>query len=242
MLLVIVGQQLADTPIVNLPRDLGVDLPTVGYQRLGWAYDYGGASWLVHGVRRVLELPVHHYVELDFQGFAAAVDALGGLEIHLDHAVHDARAGLDLDAGTQTLDGVAALSLVRTRRGTAHSQLSSADGRIVRDSQLAWLVEAVQAKLSHGVRPLAMVRALLTLERHVVVDESLARAGLATVLPMVRDKPLRLTHLPVRDLASRAELTSLFPPYLRSGASYLELDQPTAPEVIAVLRSLLLGD
>lgn len=67
------------------------------------------------GMCLTLGIPVDHLVTVTMRGFADAVDALGGVEVTLPTAVRDAYSGLDLPVGASRLDGVQALSLVRSR-------------------------------------------------------------------------------------------------------------------------------
>ena len=82
-----------------------------------------GASWL-EGPQRTIDLfcqglgvGVNHLVQVDFAGLVELVDALGGIEVHLDHALRDELAHVELDAGQQRVDGWTALALVRSRQG-----------------------------------------------------------------------------------------------------------------------------
>jgi LCP family protein required for cell wall assembly len=63
-----------------------------------------------------LGIPTEHLVSVDLAGFAAVVDAAGGLEVDIPAPVRDPGAGLLLpDAGRQHVDGTTALALVRSR-------------------------------------------------------------------------------------------------------------------------------
>lgn len=100
--------------LLSIPRDLYVDIP--GHTgRINGAYNDGAAS-LVQTVQAALGIPVHHYVEIDFVGFKALVDALDGVEICFDTATRDAHTGLDIPgAGCYVLDGTMALAYARSR-------------------------------------------------------------------------------------------------------------------------------
>ena len=39
-------------------------------------------------------IPIHHYVEVDFEGFKRIVDAIGGVSIWFDVPVRDTNTGL----------------------------------------------------------------------------------------------------------------------------------------------------
>lgn len=101
--------------LVSLPRDTLVDLPGHGKQKLNAAFNFGGGKLLVQTVEQLTNLRIDHYAEVGFGGFASVVDAVGGVDICVDAPINDPKAGLNLQAGCQTLDGAQALGYVRTR-------------------------------------------------------------------------------------------------------------------------------
>jgi anionic cell wall polymer biosynthesis LytR-Cps2A-Psr (LCP) family protein len=66
-------------------------------------------------VQSALGVPIHHYVEIDFQGFKKIVDAVGGVSVCVDHPSRDKHTGLFMKPGCSTLDGVEALAFARSR-------------------------------------------------------------------------------------------------------------------------------
>ncbi|MEX0846228.1 MAG: LCP family protein [Ilumatobacteraceae bacterium] len=104
-----------EAALLSIPRDLWVDIPGKGTDRINSAYAEGPAV-LVQTVQDALGLPVHHYVEIDFSGFKQLVDAVGGVELCFFYPTRDTRTGLDVpEAGCHTADGVEALSYARSR-------------------------------------------------------------------------------------------------------------------------------
>ena len=101
--------------LLSLPRDLKVDIPGNGTNRINAAFVFGGPDLLVQTIQTNFDIPIHHYVEIDFGGFARVVDALGGVEKTFDNPARDAKSGLDVDAGTITMDGETALAYARSR-------------------------------------------------------------------------------------------------------------------------------
>lgn len=114
MLLHIPDSDVAPT-LVSLPRDTLVDLPGHGQQKLNAAFNFGGGKLLVQTVEKLTNLRIDHYAEVGFGGFASVVDAVGGVDMCIDAPINDPKAGLNLQAGCQTLDGAQALGYVRTR-------------------------------------------------------------------------------------------------------------------------------
>lgn len=101
--------------LLSLPRDLKVDIPGNGTDRINAAFVFGGPDLLVQTIQNNFGIPIHHYVEIDFGGFARVVDALGGVEKTFDHPARDAKSGLDVEAGTIKMDGETALAYARSR-------------------------------------------------------------------------------------------------------------------------------
>lgn len=107
----------SDAPptLVSLPRDTLSDVPGNGQQKLNAAFSLGGGQLLVQTVEGLTGLRIDRYAEIGFGGFAGVVDAIGGVDMCLDEPMQDPKAGLDLPAGCQTLNGAQALGYVRTR-------------------------------------------------------------------------------------------------------------------------------
>lgn len=102
--------------LLSLPRDLWVEIGTTGRRnRINAAYSQG-ADVLVTTVRRSLGIPVHHYIEVGFQGFKQIVDATGGVEVCFLYPAMDDHTGLLIEEpGCHLLDGVQGLQYARSR-------------------------------------------------------------------------------------------------------------------------------
>ena len=101
--------------LLSLPRDLKVAIPDNGTNRINAAFVFGGPDLLVQTIQNNFDIPIHHYVEIDFGGFARVVDSLGGITKTFDNPARDNKSGLDVDAGTQTMNGETALAYARSR-------------------------------------------------------------------------------------------------------------------------------
>ncbi len=101
--------------LISIPRDLYVPIPGQGSHKINAAYSLGGPQLLVQTVEQLSDVRIDHYAEIGFGGFAEVVDAVGGITICLDQPVNDPKAGLNLRAGCQKLNGQQTLGLVRTR-------------------------------------------------------------------------------------------------------------------------------
>jgi LCP family protein required for cell wall assembly len=102
--------------VVHFPRDLRVEIPGHGLDKINAAYEYGGPALVVQTLRQYTGLPIHNYVEVDLTGFRDIVNLVGGVRLCVDRPLHDELAGLDIDReGCHTLDGDQALAFVRAR-------------------------------------------------------------------------------------------------------------------------------
>jgi LCP family protein required for cell wall assembly len=101
--------------LLSLPRDLKVAIPGEGTNRVNAAFVFGGPDLLVKTIQENFDIPIHHYVEIDFGGFARVVDALGGIEKTFDNPARDKKSGLNVEAGTQVMNGETALAYARSR-------------------------------------------------------------------------------------------------------------------------------
>jgi LCP family protein required for cell wall assembly len=101
--------------LISLPRDSYVPVPGHGHNKINAAYAIGGPKLLVKTIEGVTGVRIDGYVEIGFGGFASVVDSVGGVDICVKRAMNDPKAGINLKAGCQTLDGPKALGYVRAR-------------------------------------------------------------------------------------------------------------------------------
>jgi LCP family protein required for cell wall assembly len=125
MILVRLDPSKGATALMSLPRDLLVNIPGHGKQKLNAAFAYGEDRLTLRTVRNLLKVPIHHYVRVTFWGFRGAVDRLGCVYVDVDHRYFNDNqppngggppyAAIDISAGYQKLCGTDALNYVRYR-------------------------------------------------------------------------------------------------------------------------------
>jgi len=118
--------------LLSIPRDLRVKLPDGAFHKINAAYGRGGAEFTRAALSDVLGVEIPWHVVVDYQGFIAFVDAVGGVTFTIEEPMRyeDTKQDLviDLPAGTQTLDGQRALDYWRYRDAATREDL----GRIRR--------------------------------------------------------------------------------------------------------------
>lgn len=139
--------------LVSIPRDLIIAAPTCrawdystgtlsdhdfdnpySSWKITNAYAVGGPQCTVKAVQALTGLRIDRLIIVQFAGFAAVVDQLGGLTMTFDGPVVDNGRTIVAQGGTQLIDGDQALALARARRvaGDPTGDL----GRIGRQHQL----------------------------------------------------------------------------------------------------------
>lgn len=115
MIMASIDPQLNRIALISIPRDTRVDMDGSPYDKINSANVIGGPELTVKTVSELLGEKVDYYVQMDFKGFAAIVDAIGGVNINVEERMYKPSEGIDLQPGQQLLDGEQALGFVRYR-------------------------------------------------------------------------------------------------------------------------------
>jgi polyisoprenyl-teichoic acid--peptidoglycan teichoic acid transferase len=106
------------TAIMSLPRDLKVQIPGHGVDKINASYELGGPQLTVDTVKRLTGLPINHVVNVTFRGFWRAVNAIGCVYADVDRDYFNDSAEftyINVDQGYQRLCARKALQYVRYR-------------------------------------------------------------------------------------------------------------------------------
>jgi LCP family protein required for cell wall assembly len=190
--------------LMNLPRDLWVEIAGTGKsQRINTAYN-DGAERLAATVSESLGIPVHHYVEVDFVGFKNIIQDLGGVEVCVPYGARDSNSGLQINPGCQVLDGVQALAFARSRHyeqwdGTNWVEDPRADlGRIERQQLfMRAAVDGALRKLRSS--PFGSGDVISAVIDSVRIDDRLDPIKAGEALRQAAEAGLRTYRLPVVD-------------------------------------------
>lgn len=125
-----------DVVLLSIPRDMYVDMAEFGSTKINAAHVYGeerdypggGPGLLKDTVSQTLDVPVHYYARVNFEGFERAIDNVGGITVDVEEPINDpyfpeehgsGYAPFSINAGEQTMDGETALQYVRSRKTTS---------------------------------------------------------------------------------------------------------------------------
>jgi LCP family protein required for cell wall assembly len=132
--------------MVSIPRDLAsvplgngdVYAPKIN-SLVSWAdrhptdFPGGGIRALEDAVGALFGIPIHYYAKVDLGGFAAMVDAVGGVDVNVRKALADPKYGgfgighgWSIEPGPHHLDGANALAYTRIRKSAGESDFTRA--------------------------------------------------------------------------------------------------------------------
>ena len=142
---------------LSIPRDLRVDIPGQGPNKINAAFQLGGPALTMKTVRALTGLQPNHVVLVDFDNFRDVIDALGGVEVDVPKPIlsnrfdcpyaTDARCqqwpGWRFAKGTQEMSGKRALIYSRIRE----NRLDPAENDLTRGERQQAVLEAITDKL-----------------------------------------------------------------------------------------------
>ncbi len=183
--------------MLSVPRDLQVDIPGYGLNKINAAYSYGGAKLTVQTVKQVLGIPINDFIDLNFDGFRKVVDRLGGAYMMVDRRYYNDTAvtgwsSIDLEPGYQLLDGAQALEFVRFR----HDQ----NGDFTRVVRQQMFLREMKRQLTRSASLTSFPRllAVAAIMSHYAVSDisSLSRiAGLLSLALRLHSNRVYQTHI-----------------------------------------------
>ena len=140
-----------------MPRDLRVEIPGFGLNKINAAYATGGPALATQTVKQFMDVDVNHIAIVDFNGFGKVIDELGGVTVDVPQRIQSSRFdcpygsraactrwdGWRFSRGEHTLDGERALRYARIR----DNRLDKGKIRVTRGERQQQVLEAVVDKL-----------------------------------------------------------------------------------------------
>jgi len=168
--------------LVSIPRDSWVPIPGYGHDKINAALAFGGPRLLRQTIEQLSGVRIDHYLEIDFAGFKAMTDAVGGVDINVPIDSLDTASGRQWHAGIQHLDGTNALQYVRQRYGLANGDFD----RIKHQHQ--FLAALLNRTTSSGMltNPFSLNHFLQAVTKSVSVDSGLSATALLSLARKLR--------------------------------------------------------
>jgi LCP family protein required for cell wall assembly len=188
--------------VMSIPRDSWIDVPGHGETNISSTMSLGGVPLAVQAVEGLIGVRVDHVAVVDFSGFKAVTDALGGVSIDNPVAFDSYYLpGRYFPKGPQHLNGTEALAFVRER-----SAFPDGDMHRVRNQQrlIGSLLNGLlrQETLTNPATVGSVIGAVTP---HLAIDETLDPAGVAALaveLREVRPETVRFFTIPVAGTGS----------------------------------------
>ena len=183
--------------ILSFPRDLWVDIAgTTRQNRINSAFKSTDPNRLVTTIEENFNIPIDHYVNINFCAFKEIVTAVDGVKVPFLFPTRDKQTGLNVTApGCINFDGDTALAYVRSRSGYRYFNTTKQKweedptgdlGRISR--QQDFLRRSMQRALDKGSSSLSVANDLLNAAlKNVITDDQLTPRGMLTLAQAMRD-------------------------------------------------------
>ncbi|MGO2943552.1 MAG: LCP family protein [Brevibacterium aurantiacum] len=104
----------SDVQVMSIPRDSWVDIEGHGKAKINSALSTGGLPLAVSTISDFIGTELDHVAIIDFEGFKALTDSLGGVTVNSEQAFE--KNGYTFTKGENVLDGDEALTFVRERK------------------------------------------------------------------------------------------------------------------------------
>lgn len=197
IMIIRIDPSLKRAAILSFPRDLWVNIAgTTRQNRINSAFQSTDPNRLVATIKANFEIPIDHYVNINFCAFKEIVTAVDGVKVPFLYPTRDKKTGFNVAApGCINFDGDKALAYVRSRSGyryfdpTKQAWLEDPTGDLGRiKRQQDFLRRSMQRALDKGSKSLSVANDLLNAAlKNVITDDELSPRGMLTLAQAMRD-------------------------------------------------------
>jgi LCP family protein required for cell wall assembly len=103
--------------VISIPRDSWVNVPGYGFNKINAAFSFAGPSLAVQTVEELTGVRIDHLAVVDWEGFKALIDSVGGVTVTVPQTVDDPHLNHVWTKGPHHLNGEEALQYSRQRYG-----------------------------------------------------------------------------------------------------------------------------
>jgi LCP family protein required for cell wall assembly len=171
--------------------------PGMSQDQLAFLGNEAGRTAAVATVEKLTGVHIDHFAEVNLDGFYELAKVLGGVEVCLNHPVHDANSGASFRAGYQHLDARQALAFVRQRDGLPNGDLDRTH------RQQAFLDSVMHQLRVEGVlSDLTKMQSLLSVaQQYLITDAGWNLLDFATQMRDLTSGNLVFRTLPIQGYA-----------------------------------------
>jgi len=125
IMLLSINPQHNSVSVVSFPRDLYVQIPGWEMNRINTAHQVGGFEMMADTFEYNFGIRPDYYFMVNFQGFKALIDSLGGIDVNASENLSDSCSDINdigwcsVGPGTVHMDSTTALWYVRSRYSTS---------------------------------------------------------------------------------------------------------------------------
>ncbi|MDJ0347965.1 LCP family protein [Cryobacterium sp. PH29-G1] len=170
--------------VMSIMRDSWLEIPGHGQAKINAAFSWGGVPLAVETVESLIKSRIDHVAVVDFEGFQAITDALGGVEIDNPVAFNSSKLkGHTFTVGKQVVTGAEALAYTRER-------YAFADGDFTRVRNQQRFLKAMLSTVMSSrtvTNPATLTRLIESVTPWIAVDDGLDFAYLTGLELQLRD-------------------------------------------------------
>lgn len=195
--------------VMSILRDSWLEIPGHGQAKINAALSWGGVPLAVQTVENLIKTRIDHVAVVDFEGFQAITDAVGGVEIDNPVAFATSKLkGHTFRSGKQVVTGAEALAYVRERYAFADGDFTR-----VRNQQRFFKAMLSTVMSSRTVtNPVTLTRLIEDITPWIAVDDGLDFAyltGLQLQLQGLHGSDLTFFTLPTNGTGTSANGQSI---------------------------------
>ncbi|MGE7945088.1 LCP family protein [Lysinibacillus xylanilyticus] len=157
--------------VVTLPAETYAPVSTnndgtVLYEKLLFAYQFGGAENVRTTVSKIFDLPIDYYAVIDLETFSMLIDSVNGIDYDLQEDIRVraiTQVAFDFEKGTHRLNGEEVVALM----------MSTSEFDKLGEEHLVDLMNAVMNKVENEIPPAQLKELFTKIEANVSLDSLL---------------------------------------------------------------------